>query len=348
VRGSEAVQCVVAVRSLSVVLVLAAWQPLGAQPPVVSPTDDVEQRIVAGLLASPDPGQQAWGAQLAGNYGQTKFVPDLRRLLVATHPDVQLQALDSLIRLKAEAPSDELLLLWPTHRTPVLILLARAAKENQEVLRSLSKEDLDPKEWVAVYNLLVSNKAPGVAAELLAGLKVRVTVTVRDGPDVGPGYGEGGSVGVAMCGGPGFRPGFPPLYLYVLADYALPGDVLLAPGRHPIHYRRQQTGSNSYSVIDRNVYRYDYLADLLMTQPECLPLRREVSRIVTWKGADEYLAELQAAREQVEASFQSLVRMLKERDLATSRETDGLRPQVEFNVIDKRANQQPPLTVPEW
>ena len=29
------------------------------------------------------------------------------------------------------------------------ILLARAAKENQEVLRPLSQEELDPKEWVA-------------------------------------------------------------------------------------------------------------------------------------------------------------------------------------------------------
>lgn len=332
-----------AVQSLAVVLLLLAWPPLGAQPPVVSPADDIEQRIVARLLASPDPGQQAWGAQLAGNYGQTKFVLDLRRLLVATHPDVRLQALDSLIRLKAEVPSDELLLLWPAHRTSVLILLARGAQENQEVLRLLSKEELDPKEWVAVYNLLVSNKAPGVAVDLLAGLKVHITVTVRDGADVGPGYGAGEGGGVARCGGMGFRPGFPRLYYYVLADYALPGDVLLAPGRHPIHYRRQQTGSNSYSAIDRNVYRYDYLADLLMTQPEFLPLRPEVSRIVTWKGADEYLAELQAARQQADAGFQWLVRMLKERDLATLRETDGLKPQVEFNVIDKRANQQPPL-----
>lgn len=336
-----------AVRSLGVVLVLVVWQRLGAQPPVVSPTDEIEQRIVAGLLASPDPGQQAWGAQLAGNYGQTKFVPDLRRLLVATHPDVRLQALDSLIRLKAEVPSDELLLLWPTHRTPVLILLARAAKENQEVLRSLSKGELDPKEWVAVYNLLVSNKAPGVAADLLSELKVRVTVTVRDGPEVGPGYGGGIGGVAARCGGPGFRPGFPPLHLYVLADYALPGDVVLAPGRHPIYYRRQETGSDSYGAIDRNLYRYDYLADLLMTQPEYLPLRPEVSRIVTWKGADEYLAELEAARQQVEASFQSLVRVLRDRDLATSRETDGLKPQVEFNVIDRRANPQPSLPAAE-
>lgn len=331
------------VRSFGVVLALVAWQRLLAQPPIVSPTNDIEQRVVAGLLASPDPGQQAWGAQLAGNYGQAKFVPDLRKLLVGTHPDVQLQALDALIRLNAEVPSDELLLIWPTHRTPVLILLARAAQENLEVLRSLTKEELDPKEWVAVYNLLVSNKAPGIAAELVGALKVRVTVTVRDSAEVGPGYGAGEGGSIASCGGIGFRPGFPPLHLYVLADRAQPGDVVLAPGRHPIHYRRQQTGSSSYSSIDRNAYRYDYLADLLMTQPEYLPLRREVSRAVDWKGADEYLAELQAARQQVEADFQSLVRKLKERDLVTSRETDGLKPKVDFEIFDGRANQQPPL-----
>jgi hypothetical protein len=224
----------------------------------------------------------------------------------------------------------------------VLILLARAFKENQEVLRSLTKQDMDPKEWVAVYNLLVWNKAPGVAAELLADLTVHITVTVYDASGPGPGHGGSGGSG-SRCGGIGFRPGFPPLYLYVLADRAQPGDVVLAPGRHPIYYRRQQTCSTSYSSIDRNVYRYDYLADLLLTQPEYLPLRPEVSRTVAWKGADEYLAELEAARQQANAGFESLVRMLKERDLATSRETDGLRPRVEFTVSDQRANQQPPL-----
>lgn len=342
-RDGEGVQSSVAARSLGVALVLLAWQPLRAQPPIVSPTDDLEQRVVAGLLASPDPAQQAWGAHLSGNYGQSKFVPDLRQLLAATHPDVQLQALDALIRLNADVPSDELLLLWPAHRTPVLILLARAFTENQEVLRSLTKQDLDPKEWVAVYNLLVSSKAPGVAADLLADLKVQITVTVHDAPNAGPG--EGGSMGggVSRCGGIGFRPGFPPLYVYVLADHAQPGDVVLAPGRHPICYRRQQNPSDSSSSINRNAYRFDYLADLLLTQPENLPLRPQVTRAVVWKGAGDYLAELEAARQQASSGFQSLVRMLKERDLATSGETDGLKPQVELTVIDQRANQQPPL-----
>jgi hypothetical protein len=333
----------VAFRSLGcVVLVILVWLPMRAQPPIVSPTDDLEQRVVAGLLASPDPAQQAWGAHLAGNYGQSKFVPDLRRLLEATHPDVQLQALDSLIRLNADVPSDDLMLLWPAHRTPVLILLARAFKENQEVLGSLTKQDLDPTEWVAVYNLLVSNKVSGVAADLLADLKVHITVTIYDA-GVGPGIGCGGGGGVSKCGGPGFRPGFPPLYCYVLADRAQSGDVVLAPGRHPIYYRRQQTGSVNYNMIDRNVYRFDYLADLLMTQPESLPLRPQDSRTLAWTGADEYLAGLEAARQEANAGFQSLVRMLKERDLATSRETDGLKLAVELTVIDQRANQQPPL-----
>ncbi len=333
-----------AIRSLGAVLVLVAGQPLAAQPTVVSPTDDLEQRVVAGLLASPDPAKQAWGAHLAGNYGQSKFVPDLRRLLAATHPDVQLQALDALIRLNADVPSGELLLVWPTHRTPVLILLARVFTENQEVLRSMAKEYLGPMEWVAICNLLVSNKAPGVASDLLSDLKVHITVTIHDAGK-SPGYGCGGSAAVSMCGGTGNRPGFPPLYCYVLADHAQPGDVVLAPGRHPIYYRRQQTGSTSFNSIDRNVYRFDYLADLLLTQPESLPLQPEVSRTVTWKGADEYLAELEAERQQANAGFQSLVRMLKERDLATSRETDGLKPAVGLTVIDQRANRQPPLPI---
>jgi hypothetical protein len=182
-----------------------------------------------------------------------------------------------------------------------------------------------------------------VAADLLSDLKVHISVTIYDASGPGPGYGSSMGSGLSGCGGPGFRPGFPPLYLYVLADRAQAGDVVLAPGRHPIYYRRQQTGSTSSSSIDRNVYRYDYLADLLMTQPEYLPLQREVWRTVTWKGADEYLAELDAARQEANAGFQSLVRMLKEHDLATSRETDGLKPAVELTVIDQRVNQQPPL-----
>jgi hypothetical protein len=311
---------------------------MGAQ----APADAVEQRIVAGLLAAPDPGQQAWGAYLAGNYGQTKFVPELRRLLTATHPDVQLQALDSLIRLGAKVPAEELLLLWPTHRAPVLILLAMAPQDNEPPLRSLTRDDLNPKEWTAVYNLRVANKAPGIAAELLSELTVHVSVRVRDSETLGPGYGGTGGGGV-VCGGSGFRPGFPPLYSYKLVDLPAQGDVLLAPGRHPIYYRRDLSTSTSFNAIDKNIFRFEYLADLLATQPDQLPLQPAILREVVWKGAEAYLAELRDAREQVNRGFQGLMRQLQERELLTGREADGLRPQVEFTVIDGRAERQPPL-----
>ncbi len=291
--------------------------------------------MVAALLASADPAEQAWGAHLAANYQQTKFVPDLRRFLTASHPDVRLQALDALIRLKADVPAGELMPLWPTHRTPVLILLAADAKKNEDNLHSLTREDLDSKEWVAVHNLLVLTRAPGIVAELLSALQVHVMVWVQDSGRFGPGYGGGIGGGSSMCGGAGMRPGFPPLFYYALVDVPSPGDVMLAPGRHPIFYRRSQNPSNSAVTIDRNVYRFEYLADLAGVAVKDLPLQPTVSLTVTWKGADAYLAELRVARQQVLANFATLSRMLEEPDA-------GL-PQIEFTVMDIRVNQQSPL-----
>jgi len=308
-----------------------------AQPPVLSPADAMEQRVVAGLFASADPGRRAWGAYLAGNYQQTRFVPQLRRLLTAADPDVRRQALDALIRLDADVPANELLPLWPAHRAPVLILLARAPGQNRVALRSLLNEEIIGTEWVAVHNLLVSIKAPGLAMELLSHMTVRVTVLVCDAGGRCGSYGAGGGGGVSNCGGVGYRPGFPPLYHYTLTSTPARGDRLLAPGRHPIHYRRRRNPSHNGGIVDRERYRLEYLAQLLDTQPEKLPLRRSSIRSIDWPGADRYPAAIEAVREEMAAQFAALVQMLHARGLATPHETDGLRPRIDLNIIDTRA-----------
>jgi hypothetical protein len=324
--------------------VLALWlcTTLEAQPPVVSPVEGIEQRIVTELLASGDDSRRAWGAYLAGNYGQTNSIPELRRMLASSRRDLAAYALDSPIRLDAAVPSEHLLALWPNHRAPIMILLARAAKDNQEGLRRLAREDLRDPEWVAVQNLLVMVKAPGLAAELLEALKVRISLSVVDSEDHS-GFGSGIGGGGCGCGGSGFRPGLPPPYSYSLSQSPQPGDVILAPGLHPIYYRRQQGASECFISVDRNRYRFEYIGNLLHTRPEYLPLKPELSRKVLWKGSDGYLIAVRQLREEVNAGFRSLARMLQESGLATARETDGLRVQLELHAVDTRQTKQPPL-----
>ncbi len=285
-------------------LAASVCQPLGAQTLNPSPAWAIEDRIVAELLNSGDSARQAWGAHLAGNYGQTKSVPQLRRLLTSWHPDIQLQAVDSLIRLDAAVPLDELLAVWPNHREGVIILLAKDPEQNREALRSLTKLELHNLEWIALHSLLASMKAPGLAADLLRALSVELTVWVAETDKFGVQPGGGG--GASACGGIGSRPGFPPLFFYRLHQNPAPGDVLLAPGLHPIYYRRQRNPSGAEALIDRALFRHEYLAQMLDSEPQSLPLQAKVSRHMIWRNEEEYLATLRTLHADTEARFRKL------------------------------------------
>lgn len=91
------------------------------------------------LLASHDPAQVAWGAEMAARSGSENYVPGLRLLLAHADDRVKEQALDALIRLKAKLPPEELAQVPPVLRNQVIILAI--VNGNPGILTSFLAED---------------------------------------------------------------------------------------------------------------------------------------------------------------------------------------------------------------
>jgi hypothetical protein len=180
--------------------------PVYAQLQPVSPADATEQATVAHVLSSSSPGQLAWGAQLVANDQRKQFIPGIISLLDSGDRDVQLSALDALIRLNADVPERSLAkyLNDPDALDDTIVLLARDPKAHAALLmHALDRHLFDP-ECVAVSSFLAALQPPGYAARLLKDWTIKATVTVQEKIPAGRGYG-----GPSGCGDGGPRPALP-------------------------------------------------------------------------------------------------------------------------------------------
>jgi hypothetical protein len=109
------------------------------------------------------------GAYLAWEYLEPSFVPSIVPLLRHEHPDVQLAAIDALLRLNADVPAESLGPFRIDGRfDPILALLSRNPKKYAGVLMSLLDQSLDDEEWLAVNSILWTAPPHGYAARLLS------------------------------------------------------------------------------------------------------------------------------------------------------------------------------------
>jgi hypothetical protein len=317
-------------------------------------------RPVAELLASEEPREQAWGAYRAASERVDGAVPALRRLLAAHVGEdseesrlVRETVLDSLIRLEANVPWKELRDLPARDRTRVLILLAKHPAEHVAALRELADDDLPEVEWLLVCNLLCKERAPGFAAFLLVGLELTLEIKVRDpkpGLQLGIGGGIGGGFG--SRGRLRVRPGWPPRAHYSLdKNYrgGRGGRVLVAPGPHPIYYKRREVKEGAggigttTSLGDRNRYRIEYLAELLGTPVKSIGLRTHSFVVVAWKDEASYLADAWNAHQRIYRAWDGVVESLLDLELLTAEEAKGLRPELKTIVDDRRESKFPRL-----
>jgi hypothetical protein len=196
---------------------------------------------VAPLLQSFDPQRQAWGAWIAGRDRIEQAQPMLEQLVAATidgdpyAPPVDF-ALDALIELDAELPTD--LLARIAERRPIegLILLSHLddGAADTVLLAMLDRER--GYGWFAAANQLFFRRPAGYVAHLLAGLRIQVRLTISDDGGAMSGSGAGGSIG---CGTYQSMPGMPPWPSYHLTTSAAPGYRVLATGPTPIYYDRR-------------------------------------------------------------------------------------------------------------
>jgi hypothetical protein len=313
-----------------------AVTPLLAQ----SPSAIAEQQIVAELLGSTEPARQAWGAHLAGNYGQVKSVDRILGLLGSPHRELQLHALDAIVRLNAEVRSKTLEVLLQSFPNHALILISRDPQNNRHLLLNMLRGQLDDPSWVVVNNILVWLKDREAISGLLRDFRIQLRLLIVES---GSAHGVSGAMGgmTIGCGGASPKSDFPPPVFYRLVDNPEPGDVLLAPGRHPIHYRRLADTSTKFTHVDRDQYRQEYLADLLHIEPRSLPLEAYPVRTIEWRGEEAYTEGVRRIRADLLRGFRETADLLAARGLEGMSDTAGLQPDIQIYIQDERSLRSP-------
>jgi hypothetical protein len=154
------------------------------------------------------------------------------------------------------------------------------------------------------------------------------------------------------CFGPTTPPGLPPILDYVIRENPQPGDVVLTGGPHPVGYHRQDPSSRAVDHVDRDEYRWDYLAALAW--PDHLPddsrstWYKWTQPNITWKNASEYRRDAESLLQTVRVTISNLKSSLVKRNLLTCEESATLLPKFEVTVDDKRKHPAGRLTNPRW
>lgn len=317
----------------------------GQQPAPAPPAEAIEKAVVTGLLASREPSQLAWGAYLAGNYQQKSAIPAIIPLLRFADASVQLAAMDALIRLDADVPKEDLSAFLTTNQVdPVLVLLARDPKRHGDFLMRLLDRQLNDTEWVAVNSVLTAAPPPGFAARLLREWNFHFSIQVLDS------YGSGSDGGCGWGGGetPARRPGYPPMFFYVIKEGIGTGDTVLATGPHPVSYQRKEPAGRFGPCISKDGYRRDYLRSLAGFNSDDKEVRAlTFGASIRWVDVTQYQEEAAALLADIQKSVSYIRTALIGRGLLTEEESTG-GPKLQVVVNDVRQDHHDPLPVIDW
>ncbi len=320
--------------------------PVWAQPQHLSPANTAEQAMVSTLLNSSDLGQLAWGAQLAANYQQKKFIPAIIPLLNFLDSDVQLSAFDALIRLDADVPEQSLTNFLNDRDTlePAIVLLAHDPKAHAAFLMSALDQSLSNEHWVAVNSFLATAPPPGYASRLLREWTIKATVTVSENE-----FGMGGMNSSATCGDTAvsFRPGFPPIPHYNIYGGLHPGATLIAAGPHPISYKRERSPNHCRASLDRDGYRLDYLRYMAHIDPQSSQGQLPYAPLISWVGPEDDRSQASAYLVSLCFFVTNLRSRLTQAGVLAASETP-LGPTLEIEVRDERADRSVPLPAIDW
>jgi len=358
--------------ALALVLLLGAPPgALRADEPA-SPDDvnealrDLQRRqadLVRTLLASGDDRSVAWGATWARELSLTAVEPELVALLreKVLDPDRvgyygMLAVLDALIHLGTRLDAEALVPFVERHRgrggdhEAAAVILAVGSEDPHARLAVFDVLDADDgsweEAWVALGNVLRAAGTSGFAARLLGGLEVEVVLTVTDHERIS---GRGRSRTLFGGSGDGRLPpheGYPPIFRHGLTFHPRPGDVLLADGARPV-YRTRRPAARGFGTSRGSQYRvrsrFEWIAQILGTSPEDLPLDQSRYATVRWTDLPAFHADVEIQHRAVDDAFDDLVRLLDQHGAVTPAEVRGLKPSVRFYVLDVRDDKSVPL-----
>jgi hypothetical protein len=263
--------------------------------------------------------------------------------------------LDALIELQADVHKSTVLALFSRYPAQALILALRSKSwsvEDAFDLLALAKAN---EYWLAIVNWLTTGTKPGVAAWLLREVRVKATIVVFEddgpGPPPVPGGIAGGVLGGIIGGNPTPAPSqWPDTYNYMLALSSEDNSVLLADGPHPIYYCRVIPGwriwhqnNDRYLNGDRNVYLHEYLASLLSTPPESLPIVLEPHLTHKLTSPEKYRAAAAAFVAEQERKFREVVDWLYQGLKLTPLEQFNARLSISVEADDHRWIRSIPL-----
>jgi len=309
------------------------------------------------LLGSRENRARAWGAYLAGAHGLKAHAP----LVVALLEDadaatvgseeafVRQAALDALIRLDAEVPSEKLLPLYQLAPDETVILLARAPERNAGALLTLFADETTDARWLAFGNLLGEARAGGFAARLLAGLEMHATVFVYDRKaERGYNGGYGGGCGESRHFFEPTPEGFPPAGHYALTASPARGAVVVARGRRAVYYVRTVPGQGGVPYlpcedVQRDDHRVEYLAELLRTTSDDLGLEARAFHTVVCRDERQCSRALAALRDETARAYAEVLGRLVRDGLLDASEASTLKPNLILNLYDQRDRRTFPL-----
>ncbi len=268
----------------------------------------------AQLMQSPGYREKAWGAYLSGKYRLQDQSTALVSQLAAWHelaantlrgdtPEyAAIQAtLDALIQLGHPVDPANLMSFqrqWPVE---VLILLAQDPPGSREALLTMARTtERDPVGtiWVAAHNLLVESRSAGIAALILSEVNVSHVFRVTLGSRLRPGERSVHGAG-AVCFGPWeLAPGFPPFNVDELVFLPQTGDVIAAPGMHPVYYHRALPNGlrgGAFVPLDHQEYCLEYLAALSYLSLNTIKQALAPATHIRWTNLTDYRNQVNAA-----------------------------------------------------
>jgi hypothetical protein len=152
--------------------------------------------------------------------------------------------------------------------------------------------------------------------------------------------------------------GFPPIGIYRLSRYPDPGDRILAHGALPIAWYRsgETAGGEQFGVgctagsVRRPEVRLRWIADLLGTPVDELPVQHWISRTVGFPSVKVLRRRVQRIREEIAANYREVARRFVGPGLMEEEEIARIRPKIEIKVLDVRLRKDreiPTLEPPE-
>lgn len=287
------------------------------------------------LLVSPEISHVAWGAYLAGQRQEMRYVPLIVPLLKHKDKDVQLAAVDALIQLHADVPDEMLSSFNSDTLDGAIVLIARDPQSHPGFLLQLLDRNLSNEQWAAVHGLLAAVPPPGYSARLLREWEPEISIKLWEKAE---GFSCGGS-NILVVRPARDRAGFPPLVVYVLSlGLANDGKHLLVGGPLPVAYRRTGEERTGGSVLDLQVARGAILYHLADSSAPGL------FGSFSWLDEEKYRKDIGSLLGQYRSSLNRLRQTLLQRGLLTEQES-RIEPKHRLAIEDQRKEPKIPLPV---